>query len=154
MNTLPGYIRKMISPRGLVNIKILKSVYYAIFDPYLNYANTVWGQNKNFMNRLIILQKRALRIMSLECRNAPYLSVNLFNSIFHQFSIIGLLFLQAHITMKPLAKKYGSKAMINNAISSWNDIPKDISSHALRDLSSSKLKSLLAKHFLETYSND
>ena len=26
------------------NIKILKSIYYAIFECHLNYANTVWGQ--------------------------------------------------------------------------------------------------------------
>ena len=28
--------------RELVNINILKSIYYAIFDCHLNYANTVW----------------------------------------------------------------------------------------------------------------
>ena len=29
--------------REFVNIKILKSIYYAIFACHLNYANTVWG---------------------------------------------------------------------------------------------------------------
>ena len=29
--------------REFLNIKILKSIYYAIFDCHLNYANTVWG---------------------------------------------------------------------------------------------------------------
>ena len=56
--------------REFVNTKILKSIYYAIFDCHLNYANTVWGQNRNSMNRIIILQEKALRIMSFECRNA------------------------------------------------------------------------------------
>ena len=51
-------------------------------------------------------------------------------------------------------KKYGREAMINNAISSWNNIQKIISSHVLCDLSYSKLKSLLVKHFLKTYSNN
>ena len=51
-------------------------------------------------------------------------------------------------------KKYGREAMINNAISSWNNIQKIISSHVLCDLSYSKLKSLLAKYFLKTYSNN
>ena len=50
--------------REFVNIKILKSIYYAIFDCQLNYANTVWGQNRNSMNQVIILQKKALHIMS------------------------------------------------------------------------------------------
>ena len=44
--------------------------------------------------------------------------------------------------------------MINNAISLWNNIQKIISSHVLRDLSYSKLKSLLVKYFLKTYSNN
>ena len=42
-------------------------------------------------------------------------------------------------------KKYGREAMTNNAVSSWNNIQKIISSHVLRDLSYSKLKSLLVK---------
>ena len=46
------------------------SLDYAIFDCRLNYANTVWGQNRNSMNGLILLQKKALRIMSFQCRNA------------------------------------------------------------------------------------
>ena len=44
--------------RKFVNIKILKSIYYAIFYCHLNYANTVWGQNRNCMNPIIILQKK------------------------------------------------------------------------------------------------
>ena len=56
--------------KELVIIKILKSIYYAIFDCHLKYANTVWGQNRNSMNRLIMLQKKALRIMNFGCRNA------------------------------------------------------------------------------------
>ena len=56
--------------REFVNAKILNSIYNAILDCHLNYANTVWGQNRNSMNRLIILQKKALHIMSFECRNA------------------------------------------------------------------------------------
>ena len=52
------------------------------------------------------------------------------------------------------AKKYGREAMTNNAISSWNIIQKIISSHVLRDLSYFKLKSLLVKHLLKSYSNN
>ena len=56
--------------REFVNIKILKSIYYAIFDCHLNYANAAWGQNRYSMNQLVILQRKALRIISFECRNA------------------------------------------------------------------------------------
>ena len=51
-------------------------------------------------------------------------------------------------------KKYGREAMIINAISSWNNIQKIISSHLLCHLSYSKLKSLLVKYFLKTYSKN
>ena len=51
--------------REFVNTKILKSIYYAIFDCHLNYANTVWGQNRNSMNRLIILQKKLFVLRAL-----------------------------------------------------------------------------------------
>ena len=51
-------------------------------------------------------------------------------------------------------KKYDREAIINNVILSWNKILKIISSHVLYDLSYSKLKSLLVKHFLKTYSNN
>ena len=47
--------------REFVNIKTLKSIYYAIFDIHLNYTNLVWGQNRYSMNRIIILQKKPLQ---------------------------------------------------------------------------------------------
>ena len=50
-------------------------------------------------------------------------------------------------------KKYGKEAMVNNAIFSWNN-QKNILSLVLCGLSYSKLKSLLVKHFLKTYSNN
>ena len=37
-------------------------------------------------------------------------------------------------------KKYGREAWINNAISSWNNIQKNISSHVLHNLSKNLLK--------------
>ena len=46
-------------------------------------------------------------------------------------------------------KKCGREAMTNNAVSSWNN-NLIISSHVLRDLSYSKLKSLLLKYFLKS----
>ena len=33
----------LFKAREFLNNKILKSIYYAIFDCHLNYANTVWG---------------------------------------------------------------------------------------------------------------
>ena len=75
----------LIKVREFVNIKILEWIYYAIFDCQLNYPNTVWGQNRNSVNRLIILQRKSLHIMSFECRNAEDL-----NSSFFRHEIIKL----------------------------------------------------------------
>ena len=55
--------------REFVNTRVLKLIYHAVFDCHLNYANTVWGQNKNSLNRLPLLQKKTLRITSFEYRN-------------------------------------------------------------------------------------
>ena len=64
---LNGAKAMLVKVTEFLNIKVLKSIYYAIFDCHLNYANTVWGQNRYSINRLIILQKKALCIMSFEC---------------------------------------------------------------------------------------
>ena len=56
--------------RDYVNEKTLRSIYYAIFDSYINYASNVWGQNSNTTNRLHILQKKALRTIYFEKHQA------------------------------------------------------------------------------------
>ena len=49
-------------------------------------------------------------------------------------------------------KKYSREALINSAISSWNDIQKYFSSNKiLCNVPTFKLKYLLKKHFLNTY---
>ena len=103
--------------REFENTRVLKLIYHAIFGGHLNYANVVWGQNKNSPKRLFLLQKKALRIISFEYKNAhsnrlfyrheivklhsllkiAFLSVDLLILIFHQFSIIGLPFPQTLI---------------------------------------------------------
>ena len=43
--------------RNYVNQKVLRSIYFAIFDSHLNYANLIWAQNSNAIQQIIILQK-------------------------------------------------------------------------------------------------
>ena len=57
-NALPFKIR------NFVNINTLKTIYYAIFDSHINYANVIWAQNFNAVNRVSILQKKALKTIS------------------------------------------------------------------------------------------
>ena len=54
--------------RDSVNANILKSIYYALFESHINYACIIWGPL--YINRLYILQKKALRIINFKERNA------------------------------------------------------------------------------------
>ena len=56
--------------RHVLDIKTLRSVYYAIFESHLCYASLVWAQNTNSVKRLHLLQKKSLRIMFFQSRNS------------------------------------------------------------------------------------
>ena len=56
----------LLKIRNYVNMKTLRNIYYAIFDSHLTYSWTVWAPNIKTVNRLIILQKKALRIMNFK----------------------------------------------------------------------------------------
>ena len=55
--------------RKYVSLKILRSIYFAIFDSYLSYCCLVWAQNYSTIQRIIILQKKAIRIINFQPRN-------------------------------------------------------------------------------------
>ena len=50
--------------RKYVSLKILTSTYFAIFDSYLSYCCLAWAQNCSTIQRIIILQKKAIRIIN------------------------------------------------------------------------------------------
>ena len=56
-NALLFKIRKYVSP------KILRSIYFAIFDSHLSYCCLVWAQNFSSIKRILILQKRLLELL-------------------------------------------------------------------------------------------
>ena len=56
--------------RNFVNSSVLRSIYFAIFESNLNFCSLVWSQNCNGFNRLVILQKKALRIINFQPRNS------------------------------------------------------------------------------------
>ena len=67
--------------RNYINNHILRTVYFAIFDSHINYANLIWGQNLHAVNRIVILQKKALRIMNFQSRGSHSSSLFKFNHI-------------------------------------------------------------------------
>ena len=110
--------------RNFVNITILKTIYFVIFNSHINYPNLVWTQNSNAMSRIITLQKRLWELLFsnqgtviqvLYFRNLSYLN-SMINSFLklcfwsvilqivscHQSSTIGSLFALIFITMKQL----------------------------------------------------
>ena len=48
---------------------MLRSIYFAIFDSYLFYCCLVWAQNFGTIQRIVILQKKAIRIINFQLRN-------------------------------------------------------------------------------------
>ena len=50
--------------RKHVSLKILSSIYFAILDSYLSYCCLVWAQNCSTIQRIIILQKKAITIIN------------------------------------------------------------------------------------------
>ena len=117
--------------RGFVNVRILKLIYHAILDYYLNHAKQYEVKTKKSLTQVFILQKKALRTISFVRRNAHsnphlymheiiqssdkiitenciFLEVNLLILIFHRFAIIGLPFPQIIIGMKHLVLQKNS----------------------------------------------
>ena len=56
--------------RHVLDIKNLRSAYYAIFQSHLCCASLVWAQNTNLVKRFHLLQKKFLRIMFFQSRNS------------------------------------------------------------------------------------
>ena len=56
--------------RKYVSLKILRSIYFAIFDSYLSYCCLVWAQNISSIKQIPILQKKAVRVINFQPRNS------------------------------------------------------------------------------------
>ena len=56
--------------RKYVSLKILRSIYFAIFDSFLLYCCLVWAQNSSTIQRIVILRKKAVRIINFQPRNS------------------------------------------------------------------------------------
>ena len=49
--------------RKYVSLKILKSIYFAIFYPSVSYCCLVWAQNRSTIQRILIYKKRHLELL-------------------------------------------------------------------------------------------
>ena len=72
--------------KTLIPLSALKSLYYSLVHPYLNYCNLIWGAASNIhINPLFLLQKRILRIMF----NRPFLDHT--NALFFESGILKVM---------------------------------------------------------------
>ena len=51
--------------RKYVSLQILRTIYFGIFDSYLFYYCLAWAQNRSTIQRLVILQNMAVRIVNV-----------------------------------------------------------------------------------------
>ena len=96
--------------RPYVSYKILRSIYFVIFDSYLSYCCLVSGQNCSTIQGILILQKKNIRIINFHPWNFHTCPLFKQNSIlksqdkliiYHrQFLMQGLVFPLINKTMK------------------------------------------------------
>ena len=89
----------LLEIRNYVKMKTLRNMYFAIFDPHLTYSCIVWVQNINTVNRLIILQKKALRIMNFKelFHSSPLFSENNILKFSDKITLKNILFVNKSI---------------------------------------------------------
>ena len=67
LNRSNAFLFKMIN---FVSLKILRSIYFAIFDSYLFHCCFVGARNRSTIQRIVILQKKVARIINFQPRNS------------------------------------------------------------------------------------
>ena len=90
----------LLKIRNYVNMKTLRNIYFAIFDSHLSYSRIVWAQNINTVRRLIILQKKALRMINFKDQlfhSSPLFSSNNILKFGDKITLENILFVSKSI---------------------------------------------------------
>ena len=75
--------------RPFINNKILKMLYYSLVYPHLNYVTEVWGSaDPVHLNRIFILQKRIVRMLTLNDARQNDYSFSSSNPLFLELEIL------------------------------------------------------------------
>ena len=101
----------LYTSRNFVNRDILRTIYFAMFDTHLNHANLIWDQNLNAVSRIVILQKKALRIMNFQSRDShssPLFKSNHFLKFEDKILIENILFINKSLNnlLHPIFKNW------------------------------------------------
>ena len=90
--------------RKYVSIKLLRSIYFAFFDSYLSYCRLVWAKNCTFIQRIVILQKKAIRIINLQpriSRTVPYSNNKSILKFQDKICLENILFVSKSLNLSP-----------------------------------------------------
>ena len=75
--------------RSCVDVGILKTLYYALIYPHLSYAIEVWGSaDKSHLDKLLKLQKRIVRMITISDRRQDDHSFPPSNPLFKQLGFL------------------------------------------------------------------
>ena len=105
INNISGKIARgigvIIKARKYLNKDTLLSIYYSFIYPYLTSCNQVWGNTcKTYLEKIIILQKRAIRIIAGVPRFHPtdllFSEMKLLKFMFISKYLIGRLIFRIH----------------------------------------------------------
>ena len=69
---LNGANAVLFKKRKYVSLKSLRSFYFSIFDSYLSCCCLVWAQNFSTIQPILILKKKAFRIINCQTKEFPY----------------------------------------------------------------------------------
>ena len=90
----------LLKIRNYFKMKTFRNIYFTIFDSHLTYSCIVWAQNINTVNRLIILQKKALHIMNFKDQlfhSSPLFSENNILKFTDKITLENILFVNKSI---------------------------------------------------------
>ena len=75
--------------RPFVNIKVLKTLYYSLIYPHLNYAIEIWGSADNIhLNHIMMLQKRVVRLIYYLDKRQPDYSFPSADPLFYKLDFL------------------------------------------------------------------
>ena len=88
LNRAAGMLCKI---RHYVNFDTLKMIYHGIFSSILIYGSLIWGQHNRIVNRLQVIQNKAIRSMTFKSSRTPAIPL---------FKESGILNLKDYITQQ------------------------------------------------------
>ena len=99
----------ILKARHLLNLSSLKTLYYSFVYPYFSYCNHVWGSAcATALNRLFLLQKRAVRVISAAKYRDPS------DPIFKKLGLLKLADINKYSFCKFMYRWYHSFVAENN----------------------------------------